>query len=86
MAGTITIRLEDETDRWRWVCPVGHRQWEPTNHHFWCASCARSWGEGVEPEFDELRDLATGRLVHRDEIRLLTSVGPYDDVVREGSA
>jgi len=79
----VEIKLEDETDRWQWTCPAGHRGWEPTNHHFWCAECARnSWDDDVEPEFDELRNVKNGDLVERDDVELLTPVGPYDDAGR----
>jgi predicted nucleic acid-binding Zn ribbon protein len=81
-----TIHLDDEADRWRWVCPRGHRSWEPTNNHFWCAKCARQWDHGGEfsPEFHELRDKRSGETKTRDEIRLVTPAGPYEH--REGSA
>ncbi|WP_128478359.1 hypothetical protein [Halorussus pelagicus] len=81
------IRLEDESDRWKWVCPNGHRNWEPTNNHFWCPSCARHLGaDGV---FHGLRNKATGEVYERDNLRLLTPAGPYQDLRsdhREGSA
>jgi len=67
------------------VCPNGHRNWEPTNRHFWCQSCARQLG--AEGEFDELHNKATDTIHGRDEVELLTPAGPYDDVhQREGSA
>ncbi|WP_226023204.1 hypothetical protein [Halomicrobium salinisoli] len=79
------IDLEDEYDRWRYTCPNGHHDWEPTNHHFYCATCARA--EGVGGEFHELRDRKTGRLYERDEVRLLTAAGPFDrDLDGRGSA
>jgi len=76
MVGTQTVRLENETDRWRYRCPNGHTTWEPTNHHFWCASCARM--DDVDPSFDELRDDATGEHYARDRVRLEAPAGPYD--------
>lgn len=68
----VEIDLEDPTDRWRYVCPAGHRNWEPTNYHFWCASCARQSKQGadVEPEFDELRDKQTGKLLEREQVTI----------------
>ncbi|WP_135828944.1 hypothetical protein [Halorussus halobius] len=80
------IRLEDETDRWRWVCPRGHRTWEPTNNHFWCQSCSRQ--RGVDGEFSKLRNKATGEVFEREDLRLVTPAGPYPDLWsgREGSA
>ncbi len=71
-----TVRIEDENDRWRFTCPRGHRDWEPTNHHFWCATCARA--ETVDGVFHELLDQRTDELYARDEVQLLTPVGPYD--------
>lgn len=69
---TVEIVLEDERDRWRWVCPSPgeHRSWEPTNSHFWCAACANA-GPDVDPEFDELRNKVTGEVVPRERIRLI---------------
>lgn len=76
------INVDDERDRWRWVCPNGHRSWEPTNYHFWCQKCARHReSDGV---FQELEDKKTGETYERDEIRLLVNVGekvaPYEEV------
>ncbi|SDM14340.1 hypothetical protein SAMN04487949_1019 [Halogranum gelatinilyticum] len=70
------VRIQDRRDRWRFVCPRGHRSWEPTNHHFWCQQCASTFD--VEATFDELRDQKTGRSVGRRQVRLVTPVGPYD--------
>ncbi len=66
------IRLADRTDRWRYVCPRGHRSWEPTNAHFWCQQCARTWGD-VDPEFDALHDRKTGERIARSELTLSTA-------------
>jgi len=71
-----TIVLTDEADRWRYRCPRNHTTWEPTNHHFWCASCARS--NLADASFDYLRDAETGKEYERHEIRLETETGPYD--------
>ena len=77
MTGRTTIHLEDELDRWKWVCPRGHRAWEPTNSHFWCHRCARH--DGVDGEFSALRNRATDEVHGRDELALETPVGPYDE-------
>jgi len=78
-----TIEIEDRTDRWRFVCPRGHRSWEPTNHHFWCAKCARL--QGIDGVFHQLRDRKTGMLYDRTDVQLLTPLGPYDrDLDQEG--
>lgn len=84
MATKQTVRLEDETDRWRFRCPNGHTAWEPTNHHFWCASCARA--EGIDPSFDQLRDDATGELYARERVQLETPAGPYDSDLDGGES
>ncbi|MFP9192975.1 hypothetical protein ACLI4Q_15145 [Natrialbaceae archaeon A-CW1-1] len=75
------IRLADRTDRWRFVCPRGHRSWEPTNFHFWCQQCASNWAD-VDPEFDELHDRKTGKMVSRSELTL--SPGEVDETPENG--
>ena len=81
----IEIGLDDEGDRWKWVCPNGHRSWEPTNRHFWCRQCAQqNWNDDVDPEFDQLRNAATGELVARDDVQLKTQVGYYDELEVSG--
>ena len=79
-----TIEIEDKVDRWRFVCPRGHRDWEPTNHHFWCAACARAHDhDGV---FHELHDKRDGGLLAREDVKLMTPVGPYDADLDRGSS
>jgi hypothetical protein len=70
------VRIEDGTARWRFTCPRGHRSWEPTNHHFWCPQCTQV--DGVDGVCHELRDRKSGECYERDEVRLLTPLGPYD--------
>ncbi|MWV65533.1 hypothetical protein GRS48_11990 [Halorubrum sp. JWXQ-INN 858] len=82
MSSKEVVRIEDRQDRWRYVCPCGHRSWEPTNHHFWCRHCAAR--EGVDGVFHELRDKKTGAHLARERVRLMTSIGPYDDIDEEG--
>ena len=80
------VRIEDRQDRWRFVCPRGHRSWEPTNHHFWCQQCAAN--KDVDGVFYELLDKKTGAKLEREYIRLMTRAGPYDRDLdgKEGSA
>ena len=79
------VKIENRRDRWRFTCPVGHRSWEPTNHHFWCQKCARR--PDVDGVFYSLRDRKTGELVERQRVRLVTPVGPYDrDLDAEGGS
>lgn len=65
MPQTKEIDLADGYDRWRWTYPNGHYDWEPTNHHFWCATCTHT--TGVDGEFQELRDRKTDRQYEREE-------------------
>jgi len=78
------INIDDPTDRWRWVCPAGHRSWEPTNEHFYCSKCARNYD--LDGEFAELRDRRDGRAVARGDVVLETEAGAYRDVFGEGGA
>lgn len=72
------LQIDDEADRWRFRCPAGHRNWEATNHHFFCQSCARSHDSEHDPVFEHLRDAKTGELIEREEIVL----DGYEDVLR----
>lgn len=63
------VNIDDDADRWRWVCPAGHRNWEPTNHHFWCQQCPLA--PEKEPIFHELHDLRRDRTVGRDDLQPL---------------
>jgi len=77
------VRIENERDRWRYVCPLGHRTWEPTNHHFWCQQCARR--DDVDGAFYKLRDRKTDALLVRHQVQLVTPTGPYDDDLDGGA-
>jgi len=78
-----TVNIEDRTDRWRFRCPNGHTTWEPTNHHFWCRTCARM--DSTDGVFDQLRDVREDRLLARERVNLHDRVGPYDkDLDRRG--
>lgn len=79
-----TVRIENRLDRWRFVCPRGHRSWEPTNHHFWCHKCAAH--PDVDGVFYQLLDRKTKKKFERSEVQLLTPVGPYDRDLDEGTA
>jgi hypothetical protein len=79
-----TINIDDRMDRWRYRCPHGHASWEPTNNHFWCQACARSTihDEDVDPSFTHLLDQRTGEELAREDVRLLTEAGAYEDIGR----
>lgn len=70
MPNKVTIDPTDDADRWRYVCPAGHRTWEATNHHYWCSRCSSSHDPRVDPEFEDLVDLKEDRVLARDEVEL----------------
>ena len=57
----VVLDRSDPPTRWRFVCPNGHADWDPTNNHLWCATCAAL--HGVDPEYWELLDKKTGETV-----------------------
>lgn len=69
----VTINVDDKVQVWEWTCPRGHRNWEPTNFHFWCAACARS--HDANPSFDRIRSARDGRELSRAEIELVNRTG-----------
>ena len=73
-----TINLDDQTDRWRYRCPAGHVAWEPTNQHYFCTVCSRSHDPNHDPSFEELRDVKSGELLAREDVRL----DGYEDTLR----
>lgn len=66
--GVVVIDSEDPTARWRWRCPNRHCDWEPTNSHLWCATCASL--HDVNPEYWELLDTRTDERVPWDAVEL----------------
>lgn len=70
---TVEIDLSDWIDRARYTCPRGHRNWDRTNSHIWCQSCARiaPQDERVTPEYYELRDTKTGETVPWSAVRVV---------------
>jgi hypothetical protein len=58
----VEIDPTDDSDRWRYVCPNGHHNWDRTNNHIWCQSCRRQIeaGEDVDAEHYHLVDKRTG--------------------------
>lgn len=65
------IDVTDTVDKWRYVCPEGHRSWEVTPNYFWCKICSNheTGLDGTDSAtFEELRDLTDESLVHRDDV------------------
>lgn len=67
----LVLDTDDEIQRWRYRCPRGHTQFEPSNHHWYCAECATSPDPEIDPEFTKLVDKKTGESYERDEVRVL---------------
>lgn len=40
--GEVVIISRDGPSRYRWTCPFGHTNWEPTGDHIWCRECAKN--------------------------------------------
>jgi len=61
----VTIDASDASERWRYACPNGHRNWAPTNNHIWCQGCRRQIeaGDDLAAEHYELVDLKTDERV-----------------------
>jgi hypothetical protein len=57
----VVLDRTDPAARWRFRCPNGHADWDPTNSHLWCATCAGL--HDVDPEYWELLDTKTGERV-----------------------
>lgn len=73
LAMSVRINVDKKVEVWEWTCPRGHRDWEPTNFHFWCATCARS--HDANPSFDEIENLRTGASLGRGELELVDREG-----------
>ena len=58
----VHIRMDSKVDRWKWVCPAGHTNWQPTNGGIWCLSCSRAH-DIEDPGWHELENKATGERV-----------------------
>lgn len=56
------LDLEDATDRWRYTCAHGHRNWEPTNGGVWCRTCSRDH-DIEDPHHHALLDQKTGESI-----------------------
>jgi hypothetical protein len=55
---TVRIDRADPVERYRYVCPNGHHDWDRTNNHIWCRSCRQQSenGDDVDPEHWEIYD------------------------------
>ena len=79
------IVITSDAEKWRLVCRAdelhgadeAHTNWFPIDGKFRCWSCAqaRQAHPEIDPEYDQLRDRRTGRLVSRDDIVLAIERG-----------
>jgi 5-methylcytosine-specific restriction endonuclease McrA len=69
----VEIDRSKSPDRWRFSCPNGHTDWDRTNSHIWCRSCAHAAEQGapVDTEHYELLDKQSGEKVPWAAVRLL---------------
>lgn len=68
----VQLEIEDEASAMRLRCPNGHTSIGPTNHHWWCPSCARYGDE--DPEYDHAIDAVTGEKLAREDVKVDYSV------------
>jgi hypothetical protein len=60
-------------ERYRFVCPNGHPQWDRTNNHIWCPGCRRQAENGadVNPEHWEVYDKNTDETIPWSRITII---------------
>lgn len=70
---TVRIDRSSTADRWRFVCPNGHTDWDRTNSHLWCRSCRHQHEHGadMDPEHWHLVDRQTGEEIPWSAIELV---------------
>lgn len=73
-----TLDIEEKSDFSRLRCPNNHSAIGPTNHHWYCKTCASLPDPDIDPEFDRVRDAKTGYTYNRDEVDIdMTVSGLY---------
>jgi len=71
------IDRSDPAERYRYVCPNGHADWDKTNSHIWCRSCRHQCetGDEIEPEHWEIYDKKTGETIPWSSVEVVTDRG-----------
>jgi hypothetical protein len=67
----VTIDRSDDAQRYRYVCPNGHIDWDRTNNHVWCRGCRRRIENGddaIDAEHYEILDKRKNRLIPWDQV------------------
>ena len=62
----IEIDTRFAAERWQYVCPKGHIDWQVDGPDFYCDECARYYGDGF---FSELIDRRSAETVPRDQVK-----------------
>lgn len=63
----IVIHSTNRRERWRYLCPNGHTNWQPTNGGIWCQQCSRQH-DIDDPHWHALVDQKTDELVPWEHI------------------
>lgn len=66
----VRIDVADPTVRWRYTCPNGHVQFEPTNGGVWCESCEKNF-EIAQAHHHHLIDQKTGEQIDWSRVELV---------------
>lgn len=65
---SIEIDTRYAAERWRYICPNGHIDWEPTAEGFVCAACTEL--HATDGAFAMLRDRRSGERIPRDRVQV----------------
>jgi hypothetical protein len=70
-----TVKIDrNGPERYRFVCPNGHPQWDRTNNHIWCPGCQRQSEQGadVEPEHWFVYDKRDDERIHWSRVEIVS--------------
>jgi hypothetical protein len=62
-----TVTIDRDAERYRWLCPAGHANWEPTGEHIWCQTCYRL---EMDAAHDTLCDAKAGTTIPFERVTL----------------
>ena len=76
---TVRIDRSTPTERYRYVCPNGHTDWDKTNNHIWCRSCRQQAenGDDVHPEHWEIVDKKTDEEIPWSAVEISADRGAW---------
>jgi len=69
----VTIDRSDSEERFRYVCPNGHIDWDRTNNHVWCRGCRRrieSGDDAIDAEHYHVYDKKRNVLIPWEQVVL----------------